>query len=584
MAGALFYIASFIFSVSMLIAYPKKSEKVNFIVDALFSYVSILCVTSVFAILLNLVKIPINLFSMGGLFIVCGAAIGLRAAHKKKMQHHYLKKSDAIAVLVLTLAVGILSLYIFTPYIHANYYNSVDPYNHFLYAMKIVRSESLSGMFFNPLYNGMFIELLAWAMPQSWAYKAFILSDIYHIILELLFFYAVLLIVVSHKVKKYTLLGISILYWCSFLMLSFLWGFVYWSMAAMLAMYVFILLKLYVEKVKSTKVLLGFMIPGVFAVTICYVEFTPGIVLTILVTVLYNYAKNEAIQWNGKYIKYGIVIILMLILLALLGYHFVFYTQGVNLFQALQMGEQQNIGLELVLMLPLVMYILFKNIRNQMKLTALQLAYLVNLLLQLVFTILSICHIISTYYLQKNYFILFFLSIVVIFEQSTIWTKKNTEYVMLYSVAVLGFFVLSYDGKNSSTFSLQQSTVAQNLDVLTKYDFHDGVLSDNGKIYLMQYAMEELCGDGVVVPLIASTPGRRGICSWLEATYDTRSFIWLEDAQCSEEIMEDILRQSRVTHFIIFYDDLLYIDDLNEYFNSFERVYSNDAGFVGKFE
>ena len=584
MTGALLYIASFIFAVSMLIVYPKKSEKVNFIVDALFSYVSVLCVTSVLAFGLNLFKIPINLFSMSGLFVASGIVAGLGAIIKKKMQHHYLRKNDVIAVIILILVVGIFSLSIFTPYIHANYFNPVDPYNHFLYAMSIVRSESLSGMFFNPLYNGMFIELFAWAMPQSWLYKAFILSDIYHIVLELLFFYAVLLVVTKHKVKKYTLLGISLLYWCSFLLFSFLWGFVYWSMAVMLAEYICIILKLYVEKEKSTKALLGFIIAGLFAVTMCYVEFTPGIVLTVLVAMIYNYVKDKAIKWNIKYVKYGIAAACISAILALAGYYFVFYSRGLGLLEALQMGEQQNIGLELVLMFPLIMYIMVKRIQEHMRLTTLQLAYLANVFLQIVFTILSICHVISTYYLQKTYFILFFLSIIVILEQNTIWTKRNIEYIRLYSVVVLGFLIFSYDGKNSSTFSLQQSTVIQNLNVLTKYDFHEGVLSDNGKIYLMQYAMEELSNDGKVVPLIASTASKRGICSWIEATYDTRSFIWLEDVQCTNERMEEILQKRRATHFLIFYDDLLYIEDLNEYFNSFERIYSNDAGFIGKFE
>ena len=584
MIGALFYVASFIFAVSMLIMYPKKKEKVNFIVDALFSYVSVLCITSIFAFSLNLFKIPINLFSMSGLFVVSGLVAGLGTIMKKKMQHHYLCKNDVIAVIILLLIVGIFSLFIFTPYIHANYYNPVDPYNHFLYAMNIVRSEHLSGMFFNPLYNGMFVELFAWAIPQSWLYKAFIVSDIYHVILELLFFYAVLLVVTKHKVKKHTLLGIGLLYWCSFLMFSFLWGFVYWSMAVMLAEYVCILLKLYVEKENIAKILLGFIIAGLFAITMCYIEFAPGMVLTVLTVWIYSYAKDKAIRWNLKYFKYGICIVCALAVLAIIGYYYVFYTKGLIFSMVLQMGEQQNIGLELVLMFLLVMYILLKTIREQTRFTAIQLAYLANLLLQIAFTILSICHVISTYYLQKPYFILFFLSVTVILEYGAKWTKKNIQYILLYVVAVLGFLTLSYDGADSSTISLQQSTAVQNLDVLTKCNFSEGVLSNNGKIYLMQYAMEELEPEGGAVPLIISTSGRRGIGLWFDATYSDAINIFRENVHCTAAEMTELLREKESTHFIIFYDDLLYIYDLNEYFNSFERVYSNDAGFIGKFE
>ena len=46
--------------------------------------------------------------------------------------------------------------------------------------------------------------------------------------------------------------------------------------------------------------------------------------------------------------------------------------------------------------------------------------------------------------------------------------------------------------------------------------------------------------------------------------------------------MDALLAAKGATHFMIFFDDLLYIDELNDYFNSFERVYQNDAGFIGK--
>lgn len=583
MAGALVYVISFIFSVSMLVLFPKKQDKVNFIVDGMFSYVTVLCVASFFAFLLNLIKVPITLFSMGGSFAAIGVIAAIGTAFKKSVQHHFLRKTDIISVLVLIFAVGAFALYIFTPYIHANYYNAVDPYEHFLYAVSILRSEKLSGMFFNSLYNGMFIGMFEWLLPQTWLYKAFIVSDIYHIILELLFFYAVLLVAGTNKIKKYSPLGISLFYWCSFLMFSFIWGFVYWSMAIMLVEYIVILLKLYMEKRVPSKTLFGFIIVGLFAVAMCYIELAPGVALTVLMTVCYDYVHDKRISWNFKYLQYGILTLLALAGIAFAGYHYVFGSRGMVFSAVLQMGEQQNIGLELVLMFPLVICILVKVVREKTKLTAFQVAYLTHVIVQVIFTVLSICHVISTYYLQKPFFVLFFLSIMVILEGCTKWTHKHIQCIGLYLVATLAFLVFSYDGKNSSTFSLQQSTIVQNLDVLSNYDFSEGALSDNDKLYLMQYAMEEMRKDGAVIPLIVSTPGKRGIGLWLDATYEDATVIWLEDTNCTEEEMEKLLKEKEATHFMIFFDDLLYIYDLHDYFDSFEWVYRNDAGFIGKF-
>ena len=51
---------------------------------------------------------------------------------------------------------------------------------------------------------------------------------------------------------------------------------------------------------------------------------------------------------------------------------------------------------------------------------------------------------------------------------------------------------------------------------------------------------------------------------------------------CTEEEMDEQLKQRGSTYFIVFFDDLLYIYDLHEYFDSYDRVYQNDAGFIAK--
>ncbi|MBQ9926626.1 MAG: hypothetical protein IJO65_01490 [Lachnospiraceae bacterium] len=565
----------------MIALLPKKEQKINAVTDVMFAYVTILCVTSLLAFLINLLGVPINLLSMGGIYLSLGIFALIFIAGKKNIQHHIIRKIDVISVALLVSTVGIMMLFIFTPYIHFNYYNQVDPCNHFLYASDIVHSEKLGGMFFNSLYNAMFMELLTWAVPPSWLYKAFILSDIYHLILELIFFYACI-VASKEKMKKYTPLAWSMFYWWSFLLFSFLWGFIYWSMAVMLVQYVILLIKFQEEHKERKKMLWALMGVGVFAITMCYIEFTPGIVLTLLAIIIYNNYIDGKIKWNIANAKYLVMIAILFVIVMIVGYHYVFQDRGITFLDALKMGKQQNIGLELVLMLPLVLIIILRSVREKRKLTVLQLAYLANVSVQILYTILAICHVISTYYLQKTFFILFFLSIVVILEGCTAWSRKMYQYIGIAALSVLCFFVLSYDGDDSKTFSLQQSTLIQNLSILSEHNFSEGTLSDNGKIYLMQYAMEEMGEENESIPLIISTPINRGIGSWLEATYRDSSFIWLEDIVCTEEQMTSMLQSKNATHFIIFFDDLLYIYDLHDYFDSFERVYRNDAGFIGE--
>ena len=585
MATAIFYLVSFIFAVSMMVLLPKRSKKINIIVDVMFSYVTVLNVTSLIAFAINTIGIIISPVSMGAIFISIGVILGIVVVGKKKIQSHTLRKEDALSVCILVLVVGVLMLHVFTPYLHENYYNNVDPNNHFLYAMSIVRSGKLTGMFYNALYNGMFLKLFSWAMPQVWIYKAFILSDIYHLILELLFFYAAVLLVTGEKkTRKYTALIWSLFYWVTFLVFSFLWGFIYWSMAGMLAQYILILLKIRKSEEVNSKIVWGGIGIGLFAVTMCYIQFVPVMVCTVMAAVLYDLYKSGKLKFERRYIKVVLGIVVILSGLSFVGYKYVFRDRGVGFLHALQMGEQQNIGLEILLMIPWIILIILKTLQKKKIMTQMQIAYVAGMAVQLLFTVLSICHILSTYYLQKGYLILGFVSIAILVEGWSILEKKIVQSMCWLYMGLLSFLVISYAGNESKTFSLQQSTLVQNLDILSGYDFSKGELSDNDKIYLMQYAIEEFQDENGPTPLIVSGGAAKGTGLWLDATYPNATVICMGDYDCTEEKLDELLEQCGATHFMVFFDDLLYIYDLHDYFDSFERVYQNDAGFIGKYK
>lgn len=585
MAAAVFYIVGFIFAVSMLVLLPKKGRKINLIVDVMFSYVTVLNMVALIAFIINTIGIGISLASMGAIFISIGLLFAIVLSRKKKIQFHTLRKVDALSVGVLILVVGILMLHVFTPYLHANYYNNVDPNNHFLYAMSIARSGNLIGMFYNALYNGMFLKLFSWAMPQVWAYKAFILSDIYHLILDLLFFYATVLVIVGEKkIRKYTALIWSLFYWGTFMIFSFLWGFIYWSMAGMLAQYIFILIKVRKDEEVNSKMLWGCVGIGMFAVTMCYIQFLPIVICAVVAVELYDLYKDGKLVFERKHIKIVLGLLAILAVVAFAGYKYVFQDRGVGFLHALQMGEQQNIGLEILLMVPWVILIELKTLQEKKRLTSIQVAYLAVMVVQFLFTVLSICHIVSTYYLQKSYLILVFLSIAIILEGSYCLEKKIMQKMYVIYMGILSFLVISYAGNESKTFSLQQSTLVQNLDILSGYDFSKGELSDNDKIYLMQYAIEEFQDENGTTPLVISGGAARGTGLWLDATYPNATVICMEYYECTEKKLDELLEECGATHFMVFFDDLLYIYDLHDYFDSFERVYQNDAGFIGKFK
>lgn len=81
------------------------------------------------------------------------------------------------------------------------------------------------------------------------------------------------------------------------------------------------------------------------------------------------------------------------------------------------------------------------------------------------------------------------------------------------------------------------------MDILAEHDFSEGELSDNDKIYLMQYAMEEFQDENGITPLIVSGGAARGTGLWLDATYEKAIVICMEDYDCTEEQMDELLEQ-----------------------------------------
>ena len=126
---------------------------------------------------------------------------------------------------------------------------------------------------------------------------------------------------------------------------------------------------------------------------------------------------------------------------------------------------------------------------------------------------------------------------------------------------------------------MKNSIYMQNLDVFVNTNFEDNYMSDNGKLYLFQYAMEELADENVTVPLMI-TNERIGAGSWYCGLYERGSYI-VRPTWTEEEFRSD-LQAAGVQYFIVFYDDLIYRELLQDHLNTYERVYENENGFIAK--
>ena len=197
--------------------------------------------------------------------------------------------------------------------------------------------------------------------------------------------------------------------------------------------------------------------------------------------------------------------------------------------------------------------------------------------LQIAMTLFSAIGVISTYYLFKNYLVLWFLVFAVLLEQKRKLSMEMRKKLVTYVVGMACFLTLSYDGDDSGAVSLKHSIYLTNLNFFKETDFSAGYMSDNGKLYLMQYAMEEM--EERPIPVVVSNE-RMGAVSWYRGLYaEGRGFF---HSNWTEEALEAKFDSAGVQYFIVFFDDLLYREQLHDYLDTFERVYENEDGFIAK--
>lgn len=578
MAQAAFYVIMFVMAVTSLAICPKSSEKMNLLVSIMFSYVTVLCMGALGALLINAVGMPVCLLTMGTVYLLIAIAGIFICIQKKAFQKLLIRKWDVVSLVVCTLIVGLISLYIFTPYIHLNYYNAVDPSVHYLGAMEVVRKECINSMFFAALYNGMIINLFKWILPTEWTYKAFILADIFHTLMELLFFYTAAVILMKKTKKQWVPLAVSLLYWCGYPLFSFAFGgYIYWGMAVMIVEYALLLLWLY-EKKAGGKVLLAYALAGCFGVSVCYIQFAPGLFLTFFGMIIYHAVLDKKIRVSKESIIMIACGCVVAEVCALIGYRLIFASRNLKIFDVFKIGSMDANALELLVICPFVICILLEIRNRGEKWNVFHISTFIYAVMQFVMTIMSGLGLVSTYYLFKPYIVLWFLVFAVLMEKGSYQGKERRSKLRLYIIGVFCFLTLSYNGKDSNTVSINQSIFMQNMDVLANADFSGGCMSDNGKLYLFQYAMKELPAESKV-PLVI-TNERVGAGSWYQGLYERGTYI--VQPTWSREELDTVLEEYDVRYFIVFYDDLLYRELLGDYLNTYERVYENDNGFIAK--
>lgn len=268
-----FYGISFLVAVSGIYLYPKTEKKQNAVTWLPVSLFAVLCVQALLGGVINLVGVPINLFTTGLIDLLFGIACWIWIFVQKKVQSYKIHVVDIlVCVAVITTAV-ICCLTQFSPDLLIHYETS-DPGNHMKMAMNVINSQKLELRYFSGYCNAIFIEFFSPIFSSFTYFKLFILADVVMFALSGMMFYAA----VSHFLKTHfarvAALIAVVLYMLGYPLNNMLFGFVYLGIGVSLVAFLLFAVNFFTKDTRLVPAIVLLML-GVGGLILCYSLFAP---------------------------------------------------------------------------------------------------------------------------------------------------------------------------------------------------------------------------------------------------------------------------------------------------------------------
>lgn len=289
--------------------YRKSYKSMNGLTWAVLSFLAVLCMGGIAAGVMGLVRIPVNLYTMAAVYLALAALMFFFIRKDGMRQEYTWEKFDFILLFLITAAAAAICFKIFMPQLWYCYYNS-DAGLHLKEATEIVRSQTVTKMYFLHLQNAMIIEVIQPFVRIADWYKGYILGDCFFLWLETLFFAAMIRRFARTKASKIFAVLLIAGWFMGYPFLSFYYSFGYWAVGSMFAGFLAAGLRLYEEAQVERKITVFMLMLGCFGVITSYMMFAPVAFLTVF-AYLVIVAKREGKVFTGKNVKLALKVFLL---------------------------------------------------------------------------------------------------------------------------------------------------------------------------------------------------------------------------------------------------------------------------------
>lgn len=559
----------------------RKTERALFGATWLpLSALAVMCWQTFAAAVLELLRLPVNIISVGIFDLLAAAAFWYVILRSKKRQKYVFARIDIIFWLVLLLVIAAFGVLRYGPDLLLHY-NSVDGAAHLSLAMSMVSGQHVSAMYYSALHNGLLIELLGPLFSAGSYYKIYVLGDILHLYLAGAMFWGVIRRRLSDRFIKIAGIVTALLYVLGYPTNSTMFGFSYFGMCLTLILYMLALADEIINEELGVYMQILLLSLGCLGIFESYVLFMPVVFFALLLWLLVR-QHREGRLFSLNTVWKGLAVFLVPTVLGLWFTYRGFFgaSTGATVRSQINLdgGIYRNLFTNFVLLVPFAVGGVCQLVREKKNVLVLYV-----LPLQFIFTagmfFLALKEKVSGYYYYKNYYVIWLLLFVLAFA-GICRLEKNARGMLaagfLVWCAMAGVFILNLDDamKRKDALLYGRTEIAPFMDIYAfNYDFLLTPIYSADKLKLYGYVREEMVDKGVVdeVPMVGGWEDS----IWLRAVSGTWVAVY-DGVSIYQKVEEKDL-----AYIIVLYDSEEYRMAPAVY-DGLERIYETPAGYIAR--
>ena len=470
----IFYLLSVVLLIIGILLFKKTENKQNFISSLCLTIIGFLCYQAIVSYFLDLIRIPISLFTIGTLnILICAILIGITVFKKKQIQKYFVKKQDVI-FLIIMLAINLPILYKEFGLLENFRYTSTDSVMHCQAAITFSKEDFLLDSMknweaINPTFmiagyvnSGMLMKALVGFIGEFNLYKVYMFMDIlYYLMIGYVFY---LILTSSKKVNsigKYILSYIiSIVFMIGYPLNSVITGFHYFTLGLLEFITIIYVIKAIEPQAKSMAYVLMFLLNT--GIMLTYNLFAPIIYLAEFIYFIYQTKMNKEKIFSKKFI---LTILTILVIPGIIGVSFFVLPR---ILENIVLENQQQLWIDgyiyinywsnMLIFIPFAIYYIIKKAKeNKMNMEII--TFLVICLFMILFYLGLALGYVSTYYFMKLYYLLNILLLVLFFKSLCMMANNRKigkiisgTVVAVYSILLIGNLIFvnvgAYDFQN----------------------------------------------------------------------------------------------------------------------------------------